>query len=93
MIAALQTRSRELKQRLTVSITSKEQFLQRLHESEPGFLLVPWGGNGEDEEQLQQETGATLRCYPFEQSHLEKSQCCPLTGKLARQWAVFAKAF
>lgn len=90
---ALQAHARDLKERLTFHITSREEFEGRLQEREPGYLIVPWGGDSSDEEQLQKETGATLRCYPFEQCSLEVGQLCPLTGKKAREWAVFAKAY
>merc|ERR1712137_91775 len=85
---ALQARTEALKTRLTFRITCRDQFEARLLTQEPGYLMVPWGGDSADEERLQQETGATLRCYPFEQATLEEGQLCPLTGKQAREWAV-----
>eukprot|EP00403_Amphidinium_massartii_P015793 CAMPEP_0178423322 /NCGR_PEP_ID=MMETSP0689_2-20121128/27627_1 /TAXON_ID=160604 /ORGANISM="Amphidinium massartii, Strain CS-259" /LENGTH=525 /DNA_ID=CAMNT_0020044909 /DNA_START=170 /DNA_END=1747 /DNA_ORIENTATION=- len=89
----MRSRADALKEKLTFRIDSKEQFLERMEQREPGFLWVPWGGDGDDEEKLQEETGATLRCIPFEQDPVPDGQLCPLTGKPAREWAVFAPSY
>lgn len=90
---ALRERAEAFKERMTFRISSKDEFYERLATNTPGFLLVPWGGDNADEESLQDEAGVTLRCYPFEQDPLPEGQLCPLTGKPAREWAVFAKAY
>jgi len=90
---ALMAHARSMKERLTFRIASKADFLERLQQKSPGYLLVPWGGDSDDEEILQKETGATLRCIPFVQEELSEAQVCPLTGKKAREWVVFAKAY
>lgn len=89
----LQSRSDQLKQRLIFRIESRADFDERLKEREPGMMLIPWGGDDDDEDNLKDETGVTLRCYPMEQDELPDNQVCPLTGKPARQWAIFAKAY
>jgi len=89
----LQSRSEQLKQRLIFRIESREDFDGRLKEREPGMMLVPWGGDDDDEDNIKDETGVTLRCYPMEQDELPENQVCPLTGKPSRKWAIFAKAY
>eukprot|EP00434_Breviolum_minutum_P024719 symbB.v1.2.021832.t1/scaffold1911.1/size96319/1 len=89
----LQSRSEQLKQRLIFRIESREDFDGRLKEREPGMMLVPWGGDDDDEDNIKDETGVTLRCYPMEQDELPENQVCPLTGKPSRIWAIFAKAY
>ncbi|OLQ14767.1 Proline--tRNA ligase [Symbiodinium microadriaticum] len=89
----LQSRSEELKQRLTFRIESRADFDARLKEKTTGMLLVPWGGDDDDEDRLQEETGVTLRCYPMQQDELPPDQVCPLTGKPSRIWAIFALAY
>mmetsp|Transcript_36486 Transcript_36486/g.97124 ORF Transcript_36486/g.97124 Transcript_36486/m.97124 type:complete len:549 (-) Transcript_36486:765-2411(-) len=88
----LRKRSAELKERLTLRISSRAEFDARLKEREPGFFLVPWGGSDEDEKLLHEQTGVTLRCYPFEQDAVD-GIVCPLSGKVAREWAIFAKSY
>lgn len=90
---ALRDRAEAMRQRLTFRISSREEFDARLKEREPGMMLVPWGGNSDDEDRLQEETGATLRCYPLEQDPMPAGQVCPLTGKPAWVWAIFASAY
>lgn len=50
-----------------------------------------WAGSAEDEARIQQETGATHRCFPFEQPN--GGGQCLMTGQPAEQVALFAKAY
>lgn len=50
-----------------------------------------WAGSDADETRVKEETGATLRCYPFEQPGGEGA--CWLTGAPAKEVAVFARAY
>merc|ERR1719291_476589 len=63
----LREKSDALKERLTFRIDSRADFDARLEERETGMMLVPWGGDDDDEDKLKEETGVTLRCYPFKQ--------------------------
>ena len=49
-------------------------------------------GSDEDETRVKQETMATLRCIPFNQPK-EKLGPCFMTGKDAKEVAIFAKAY
>ncbi|CAK9016905.1 unnamed protein product, partial [Durusdinium trenchii] len=93
MKSELKSRSEQLKQRLIFRIESRSDFNKRLKEDEPGMMLVPWGGDDDDEDSIKEETGVTLRCYPLDQDELPDEQDCPLTGKPSRRWAIFAKAY
>lgn len=82
------------KQRLadqTYSISSRAEFIEKI-ESQPGFYLLPWGGDDADELAVKDETRATIRCMPLEQASVE-GLTCPLTGKPSVEWAVFARAY
>jgi len=50
-----------------------------------------WAGSAEDEARVKAETGATFRCYPFEQPAGDK--VCLMTGAPAAEVALFAKAY
>jgi prolyl-tRNA synthetase len=50
-----------------------------------------WAGSMEDELQVKEETGATIRCFPFDQPG--GSGVCLLTGKPAAEVAIFARAY
>jgi prolyl-tRNA synthetase len=75
----------------TYTTDSREDFGAKL-QSQPGFYKIPWGGDDADEDRVKTEFRATLRCYPTEQEPAE-GLTCPLTGKPAREWAYFARAY
>ncbi|KAH7443449.1 hypothetical protein KP509_02G035100 [Ceratopteris richardii] len=51
----------------------------------------PWAGSDADEARIKEETGATIRCFPFEQpSH---SGRCFMTQNAAKEVAIFAKSY
>ncbi|KAL5074824.1 hypothetical protein RYX36_013808 [Vicia faba] len=51
----------------------------------------PWSASDEDELKVKEETGATIRCFPFEQPQGIKR--CLMTGDPAEEVAIFAKSY
>ncbi|XP_057724678.1 proline--tRNA ligase, chloroplastic/mitochondrial-like [Arachis stenosperma] len=51
----------------------------------------PWSATNEDELKVKEETGATIRCFPFEQPQGIKR--CFMTGDPAEEVAIFAKSY
>ncbi|XP_017637995.1 proline--tRNA ligase, chloroplastic/mitochondrial isoform X2 [Gossypium arboreum] len=51
----------------------------------------PWSASNADELRIKEETGATIRCFPFEQPQGTKT--CLMTGKHADEVAIFAKSY
>ncbi|TVQ91001.1 MAG: proline--tRNA ligase [Deltaproteobacteria bacterium] len=74
----------------TYDIDSVETFRARLEEG--GFLRVAWGGDDADEGRIAEETKATIRCFPLDEP-APQGLACPLTGKPAWTWALFARAY
>jgi prolyl-tRNA synthetase len=58
---------------------------------EKGFVRAYWAGSREDEEKIQDETGATIRVIPLDQSGTQGK--CVYTGKKAEKVAIFARAY
>lgn len=56
-----------------------------------GWARVWWDGSGEDEGRIKDETGATIRCFPFEQGG--GTGKCFYTGRDSERIALFAKAY
>jgi prolyl-tRNA synthetase len=56
-----------------------------------GFVLAHWDGTPETEEEIKQQTKATIRCIPINNKQEEGK--CILTGKPSSQRVVFAKAY
>lgn len=55
------------------------------------WALGGWAGSDEQETQVKEETGATLRCYPFEQP--QGPHVCIMNGSKAQEVALFAKSY
>ncbi len=67
-----------------------DEFKTALSEN-PGFVKAMWCGDEECELKIKEETGATIRCMPFEQENLsDKCICC---GKKAEKMVYLAKAY
>ncbi|MBL8162170.1 MAG: proline--tRNA ligase [Anaerolineae bacterium] len=56
-----------------------------------GWARGWWGGTGDDEARIKEETGATIRCFPFEQPG--GNGVCFYSGAQAEQVALFARAY
>ena len=59
--------------------------------AEGDWARVFWDGDDEDELAVKDETGATIRCFPFAQSS-EPGQCV-ISGRTTERVALFAKAY
>jgi len=55
------------------------------------FVLAHWSGEADVEAQIQKETGATIRCVPFDQP--QESGKCVKSGKPSEKRVLFAKAY
>ncbi|MEH0007825.1 MAG: proline--tRNA ligase [Flavobacteriales bacterium] len=56
-----------------------------------GFLSTLWDGSAETESDIQQETGATIRCIPLDAP--EANGTDPYSGKPAKVRVLYAKAY
>ena len=69
---------------------SYEEF-KRLLDEQPGFISAHWDGTPETELRIKEETKATIRCIPLNNT-LENGSCI-LTGKPSTQRVLFARAY
>ncbi|XP_052186793.1 proline--tRNA ligase, chloroplastic/mitochondrial [Diospyros lotus] len=60
--------------------------------SEGKWARGPWSASDKDELRVKEETGATIRCFPFEQPEGRKKTCL-MTGNPAEEVAIFAKSY
>jgi len=72
------------------TVNSYEEFKLVLEEK-GGFISAHWDGTSETEEQIKEETKATIRCIPIVTEAEEGS--CMVTGKPSSQRVLFAKAY
>jgi prolyl-tRNA synthetase len=68
---------------------SWEEFIKLIEEG--NFVLAHWSGEADVEEKIKNETGATIRCIPFD-SELEDGLCI-YSKKPSKQRVIFAKSY
>jgi prolyl-tRNA synthetase len=65
-------------------------------ENNPGWLLTPWQGSPEQEEELAKQHKITIRCLPLASASLPAlpaSASCLLTGAPTTQLALWARSY
>jgi prolyl-tRNA synthetase len=56
-----------------------------------GFFLAPWCGDATCEKQVNEETGATIRCIPFDSP--DEAGSCIVCGAPSERRVLFARAY
>ena len=84
------TKAIDFRKENTTEVSSYAEFKEVL-ESKGGFILAHWDGTPETEEQIKNETKATIRCIPIDAD--EASGSCMVTGKPSARKVIFAKAY
>lgn len=86
--AGLLTKATQFREANTFAATRYGEFKEAISK---GFARVWWAGTSEDEERIQTETKATLRCLPLTQPG--GSGTCFYTGRPATQIAIFGRSY
>ena len=71
-------------------VDSYEEF-KKVLEEKGGFILAHWDGTAEEEAQIQEETKATIRCIPLNNS--VEDGISMLSKKPSKQRVIFAKSY
>ncbi len=74
----------------TIPVNTWEEFKEVIA-SKGGFVSAHWDGTAETEEKIKDETKATIRCIPLDNT-LEEGKCI-YSGKPSRQRVLFAVAY
>lgn len=72
------------------SVDSYEDF-KKVLEEKGGFISAHWDGTEEEEEQIKNETKATIRCIPLNNTF--EDGISMISGKPSKQRVVFAKSY
>lgn len=73
------------------SVANDMDELKKVLEEKPGFVKAMWCGDRACEDKIKEETGATIRCMPFEQEQI--SDICICCGEKADKMVYLAKAY
>lgn len=95
MLIAIQdnmySKALEMRESKTTIATNMVEFKDRLAKN-PGFVKAMWCGSRECEDRIKEETGASLRCIPFEQETIGDGKCV-CCEKESTEMAYFARAY
>lgn len=86
--ASLLARASRFQGERTKDVTNYDDFQAAVR---TGFARVWWAGSNEDEKRVQEETQATLRCFPLDQP--DDTGICFYTGRPADKIAIFGRAY
>ncbi len=90
MQADMLERARAHRDAHTYVARNMEEFEQIINEK-PGFIKAMWCMDEACENTIKEKTGATSRCMPFEQEHIDDH--CVCCGKPAKVMAYWGKAY
>ncbi len=72
--------------------SSLEEFETHWQGEHPGWLLTPWAGSREEEEELSKKHKITIRCLPLTQQNEEEKPCI-LTAKPSKSRAIWGRSY
>jgi len=90
MQADMLERARAHRDAHTYVARNMDEFEQIINEK-PGFIKAMWCMDEACENEIKERTGATSRCMPFEQEHID--DFCVCCGKPAKVMAYWGKAY
>ncbi len=85
----LYVRALKYRKEKTKEVNTWEDFTKAIEEG--NFVLAHWSGEKEVEALIKKETGATIRCIPFDQK--QEDGTCIKSGKPSKQRVIFAKSY
>lgn len=75
---------------MITKVDSYDEF-KKVLEEKGGFILAHWDGTPETEEQIKNETKATIRCIPIDAP--DEEGVCIISGKPSHRRVLFAKSY
>lgn len=87
--SSLLQRAKLFRDRNILDVSSYDELKEAI--SQGKWARGPWSASDQDELRVKEETGATIRCFPFDQP--EDIKTCLMTGNPASEVAIFAKSY
>ncbi len=86
---SLYERALSLRTSKTKVLDAWDEFTEAIESG--NFVMAHWDGTKETEAMIKEETGATIRCIPFDST--DEAGVCVKTGKSSNRRVLFAKAY
>lgn len=86
----LYERALEFRNRNMTKVDTWDEFREFIS-ADSGFALIHWDGSSEDEQRMQEETKATIRCIPLDAEPEEGT--CILSGRKSSRRVIAARAY
>lgn len=92
-------RSLEFRNENIAACTEIDDFHAHWAQENPGWLLTPWAGTAEEEDELSKQHKITIRCLPIEDAGLpaklisDSGSKCMLTGKENSTLALWGRSY
>lgn len=90
--ATLLTRATELRDSNITDCNSMDEFVNHWNQDQPGWLLTPWNGSREQEEELSKKHKITIRCMPLDAQEASPAPCV-LTGEATSNRALWGRSY
>ena len=88
----LLTRATEFRDANIVPCESIDEFHAHWSKENPGWLLTPWAGTPDEEDELSKQHKITIRCLPLDKQDEPEAKCL-LTGKPTKSRAIWGRSY
>lgn len=88
----LLTKATELRDENITECTDMETFNTHWATDQPGWLMTPWSGSREQEEEISKKHKITIRCLPLDQQDISPTACI-LTGEATSCRAIWGRSY
>ena len=88
----LLARATEMRDQNITECGNRENFDQHWSQDAPGWLMTPWNGTREQEEELSKKHKISIRCLPLTIQEGEPAPCF-LTSEPTRQRALWGRSY
>ncbi|BCX48745.1 proline--tRNA ligase [Haloferula helveola] len=85
-------RATEFRDANIADCTDLDAFHAHWSQDNPGWLMTPWAGSPEEEDELSKKHKITIRCLPLDQQEGDEAACI-LTGKPTKQRALWGRSY
>jgi prolyl-tRNA synthetase len=85
-------RATEFRDANMVPCDSLDAFHAHWAQDNPGWLITPWGGTPEQEDELSKQHKITIRCLPLDKQDGQEGKCF-LTGHGTKARAIWGRSY